>query len=248
MINHQKVAHIGVLLAGLGVAAFTASGTAYADTTDPTITADDALWVPFHATTEPGFGLEPTGESLAPFYESYTGAQDFQLFTADAPAAGYPTTDLIGTVNGTEDYTTFLGGASNFNFVVSPTDPTGQSGGLGDFSTAPAGFVVPTANSVYDVFNLGGGYENVYTDIASTVATTPNTISDELITPFGDYNLSSLVSTFDAVIGAGGPEADWGSAFDLGSFGSVGTEAAAGAASLSGEFSTILSDLTGGLF
>jgi hypothetical protein len=227
---------LSILLAGAGIAILGAT-TAHADP----VTADDVLWVPFHATTEPGFGLEPTGTSLAPFLENYTGAQDFQLFTADAQAAGYPTSDLLGTVNGTEDYTTFFGGASNFNFVVSPTDPIGQPGDLGDFTSTdlPTGFVVPTANSVYDVFNMGSGYENVYTDIASTTGS--NTIADEFITPFGDVNLTPLVSSFDAVVGAGGPEADWFNAFDLGSFGDVSSTAAATASDGGGFLTELLS-------
>ena len=65
--------------------------------------------------------------------------------------------------------------------------------------------------SVYDVFNLGNGYENVYTDIVGPNATlldtnngfvltttSPDTITDTLVTPNGDVNLDSLFGNIDA--------------------------------------------------
>ena len=47
--------------------------------------------------------------------------------------------------------------------------------------------------------NLGNGYENVYTDIPSTTGGA-DTITDTLVTPFGNLNLDSLVSGIDAAV------------------------------------------------
>jgi hypothetical protein len=51
--------------------------------------------------------------------------------------------------------------------------------------------------SVYDAFNLGNGYENVYTAIPGT-AGGADTITDTLVTPFGNVNLDSLFGSIDA--------------------------------------------------
>lgn len=66
-------------------------------------------------------------------------------------------------------------------------DTGGQLGGLS----------VPTG-SLFDFTNFGGGFENEYSDINGTVGlfVGPNTITDEFITPFGDFNIPT---TFDAI-------------------------------------------------
>ena len=49
--------------------------------------------------------------------------------------------------------------------------------------------------SVYDAMNFGNGYENVYTatpDVTADGVTTPGTVTDTLVTPFGNINLDSL--------------------------------------------------------
>ena len=50
--------------------------------------------------------------------------------------------------------------------------------------------------SVYDAFNFGNGYENVYTAIPGTLA--DDTVTDTLVTPFGNVNLDSLFGNIDA--------------------------------------------------
>jgi hypothetical protein len=52
--------------------------------------------------------------------------------------------------------------------------------------------------SVYDAFNFGDGIENVYTAIPGA-AGAPDTLTDTLVTPWGDLNLDSLVASIDAV-------------------------------------------------
>jgi hypothetical protein len=49
---------------------------------------------------------------------------------------------------------------------------------------------------VYDAFNLGNGYENVYTAIPGTGGA--DTVTDTLVTPFGNVNLDSLFGNIDA--------------------------------------------------
>ena len=56
---------------------------------------------------------------------------------------------------------------------------------------------LPTVGSVYDAFNLGNGYENVYTAIPGT-AGGADTVTDTLVTPFGNVNLDPLFGSFDA--------------------------------------------------
>ena len=51
--------------------------------------------------------------------------------------------------------------------------------------------------SVYDVFNLGNGIENVYTAIPG-VDGAADTVTDTLVTPWGDLNLGSLFAGIDA--------------------------------------------------
>jgi hypothetical protein len=57
---------------------------------------------------------------------------------------------------------------------------------------------LPTVGSVYDVFNLGDGIENVYTAIPG-VSGAADTVTDTLVTPLGNLNLDSLFGGIDAV-------------------------------------------------
>ncbi len=60
----------------------------------------------------------------------------------------------IGTITTGEDVTNLLG-FTNTQLIVTGATPTGDG-------TAAE---LPTVGSVYDAFNLGNGYENVYTAI-----------------------------------------------------------------------------------
>jgi hypothetical protein len=81
----------------------------------------------------------------------------------------------------------------------------------------------PTVGSVYDAFNFGDGIENVYTAVPG-VDGGADTITDELVTPWGDFNLDSLFGSFDAIT-----PLDPGSAFGAGL--DAATEAATSAGS-----------------
>src|SRR3984885_8726503 len=103
--------------------------------------------------------------------------QDFNVYD---PTSG---TEL-GSIEGNETIASLFG-LTNTEFAVASVDP---SAGGTDAS-------LPTVGSVYDVFNLGNGYENVYTatpDVTADGVTTPGTVTDTLITPSGDVNLDSL--------------------------------------------------------
>jgi hypothetical protein len=57
---------------------------------------------------------------------------------------------------------------------------------------------LPTVGSVYDAFNFGDGITNVYTAVPG-VDGGADTVTDELVTPWGNINLDSLFGSFDAV-------------------------------------------------
>jgi hypothetical protein len=140
-------------------------------------------------TFDPGAGgFDPVGplSITAPFLELGGGEslglnfapQTLEVFNS----AG---TDL-GSVDTNETVTNLLG-LTNAEFTV-----------LDDNAAAGASASdLPTVGSVYDALNLGNGYENIYTDIPGT-AGAPDTITDELVTPFGNVNLDSLFGGIDA--------------------------------------------------
>jgi hypothetical protein len=120
-------------------------------------------------------------------------SQDFEVFSLSTGAD-------LGSIDTSETVTNLLG-MTNTEFTV--VSDTATAGG----STSD----LPAVGSVYDAFNLGNGYENIYTDIANandtlvstangTVLSTtgPNTITDTLVTPNGDVNLDSLFGNIDA--------------------------------------------------
>ena len=132
-------------------------------------------------------------------------SQDFNIYDGTA------TTDQIGSIT-TNDEVTNLLGFTNTEFTVTDATP------LGDTPVAD----LPTDGTVYDVLNLGG-LENVYTAIPG-VDGGADTITDTLVTPFGNIDLSSLFAGLDAA-SALDPGAAIGSGLD------AATEAATSAAS-----------------
>ena len=56
---------------------------------------------------------------------------------------------------------------------------------------------LPAVGSVYDSFNLGNGYDNVYTAIPGASGGA-DTVTDTLVTPYGNVNLDSLFGSIDA--------------------------------------------------
>jgi hypothetical protein len=94
-------------------------------------------------------------------------------------------TDL-GTIDAGESVTN-LAGLTNTEFTVNDVFP----------ASGEADSALPTVGSVYDSFNLGNGYDNVYTAIPGTSGA--DTVTDTLVTPYGNVNLDSLFGSIDAV-------------------------------------------------
>jgi hypothetical protein len=134
--------------------------------------------------------------------------QDFEVFD---PTSG----DDLGSIQGNETVTSLFG-LTNAEFTVASGTPA-------DGATT----ALPTDGSVYDVFNLGNGYENEYTDIVSSTGGA-DTVNDTLVTPFGNINLDSLFGSVDAAAGLPAGDAFTGltvsavsgakDAFDIGGF------------------------------
>jgi hypothetical protein len=121
-------------------------------------------------------------------------SQDFNVYDGTA------TTDQIGSIT-TNDEVTNLLGLTNTEFTV-----TGATA-LGDTPVAD----LPAEGSVYDVLNFGDGFENVYTALPGA---TGDTVTDTLVTPFGNLDLGSLFGGLDAV-SALDPGAAFGSGLDV---------------------------------
>jgi hypothetical protein len=105
----------------------------------------------------------------------------------------------IGTISSNEYVTVFLG-MTSVGFLV-----TGSTAASADTGAQAA--ELPAVGTVYDVFNLGHGIENVYTATPGA----DGTVTDTLMTPLGNIDLSALFSGIDAAT------LDPGAAFDVGS-------------------------------
>jgi len=160
-----------------GADAFTIGG----DTFDPFTSPGVEGWEPVQVLSGAAPFLELGGGSVAllPGFSVPLSGQDFEVYN---PSTGAD----LGSVD-TNDSVSDLFGLTNAEFVV-----TSDSAAAGGSDSA-----LPTVGSVYDEFNLGNGYENVYTDIVSPTGG-PNTVTDTLITPNGDINLDSLFGSVDA--------------------------------------------------
>jgi hypothetical protein len=115
--------------------------------------------------------------------EGTLASQTFEVYSGSGSSA-----TEIGNI-GTGVVTTNLLGFSNPELTVTDVTP------VGDSTTG-----LPTVGTVLDAFNLGHGYENVYTatpDVATDAGTTPGTVTDTLVTPYGNINLDGLVSGFN---------------------------------------------------
>jgi hypothetical protein len=161
----------------IGADAFSIGNTTF----DPTLAAGGEGFDPVaQLTAAPPF-LQIGGGALnlGPGFGSVPlAAQEFNVYDGSAAS------DQIGSIN-TSEAVTKLFGLTNTEFTVDSV--TGTSSAL------------PTVGSVYDVFNFGDGIENVYTAIPG-VAGAADTVTDTLVTPFGDFNLDSLLGAIDAVV------------------------------------------------
>ena len=198
-INDANTLNPGDALTGLqagdsaiGTDAFSIGGTTF----DPTLTAGGAEgFTPVEQLLGAPPLLDLGGGTPTIFGITLSlASQDFNVYDGTA------TTDQIGSIT-TNDEVTNLLGLTNTEFTVTGATP------LGDTPVAD----LPTDGTVYDVLNLGG-LENVYTAIPG-VDGGADTITDTLVTPFGNVDLSSLFAGLDAV-SALDPGAAFGSGLD----------------------------------
>ena len=149
-----------------------------------------------------GFTLDPT---LAAGGE---GFDPVPLLTASPPLLDIGGGFLLGSPFDTQSFDVFSGTGSGATDVgtISTGETVTDLFGLTnteltvESATAASGADasdLPTKGSVYDAFNLGNGYENVYTAIPGTTGGA-DTVTDTLVTPFGNVNLDSLFGSFDA--------------------------------------------------
>jgi hypothetical protein len=116
--------------------------------------------------------------SLGPGSSLPLASQDFNVYDGSGTGA-----TEVGSIDTTESVTNLLG-LTNTEFVVDSS--TGTSSDL------------PTDGTVYDVFNFGGGIENIYEAVPGASGGA-DTITDTLVTPLGNINLDSLFGSFDAI-------------------------------------------------
>jgi hypothetical protein len=94
----------------------------------------------------------------------------------------------VGSIHTTEAVTALLG-STDTDFTVTSVDPLAGEAG----SSA-----LPTVGSVYDVFNISGGLENIYTAIPG-VDGGADTVTDTAVTPLGVIDLDALFGNIDAI-------------------------------------------------
>src|ERR1700733_14818286 len=107
--------------------------------------------------------------------------QDFTVYDGTGTNASD-----VGTITTGEDVTNLLG-YTNTQLVV-----TGSTAASGDTSSQAAD--LPGTGTVLDAFNLGNGYENVYTATPGV----SGTVTDTLVTPYGDIDLDSMFRSTNA--------------------------------------------------
>jgi hypothetical protein len=139
--------------------------------------ADDYDYVPHPGSTEVITGIY--GSQTAPPALDGGTVQGSQLFDVDDTT----TATTVGTFDADEATTSGIAGGTNQALLVTSSGTAGTD--------APVG-------SVFDTYNFGDGYENIYSDLTPTGGS--DVISDTLVTPFGDY---TIPITFDAAGDAG---------------------------------------------
>jgi hypothetical protein len=146
-----------------------------------TATADNGVWIINPDSDSPAEIVSESG--MPPYYQTTVEQGDFFLEHLHADGSLY-----AGPANGVLYFSNDFG-MTNQDLVI---------GGGSEFEP----------NSVIDVTNFGGGYENIYADIAAYqipgTVTPPDSITDTLVTPFGDFNVpvSFVADPFDPILSA----------------------------------------------
>lgn len=111
--------------------------------------------------------------------------QEFDVYSGIGPDA-----TQVGTINTGVSATSLLGMANTEFTVLEATPTDADASGL------------PAVGTVYDVLNLGSGWQNVYAATPDVIATdgtvTTGTVTDTLVTPFGNMDLDWLFGGINA--------------------------------------------------
>ncbi|MEB3030254.1 hypothetical protein [[Mycobacterium] nativiensis] len=172
---------VAVAAADSGTDAFTIGG----------LTFDDPVALPGLLGGEP----TPGWESLSPLFSNtpvLSLGSDLALGLLNFGTQQLTVTDGSGTTLGTVDAHTAIQdllGIETAQFTVASNDP---ASGLTDTQAAE----LPTEGTVYSVTKIGNGFYNVYEAVPNAAGTASSSISDTVVTPFGNFNLPT---TFDAI-------------------------------------------------
>jgi hypothetical protein len=164
----------GVIAGGLLAAAFLPMAVAFADDASDSSIFDPLLQEFFgfqRDASQPTTVYSVSGEP--PFYQSIHQTEFFGTDSTATLPAGLVQVD---------------------NEVI--TDPFGPASAELLVTSSEEGTSAPPVGSVYDVINIGGGFENFYSDIAPTTPGGADTLSDTLVTPFGDIPLTTNLHAY----------------------------------------------------
>jgi hypothetical protein len=170
----------------------------------------------FFDSTYSFFPYDPTDSLAVPFADDTTGfdpTQPFAFFGFEHDASEPTTVTGISGLTGVAGFLPSYDSVHlNEFFDTNPTEtlPAGSfqadsnvitnATGLANsellVTTSGEGTSAPPVGSVYDVLNIGSGFENFYSDIAPTTAGGPDTLADTLVTPFGDVPLMTDFHSF----------------------------------------------------
>jgi hypothetical protein len=163
---------------GIGPEAFSIGGTTF----DPTVAGGGEGFNP----VTPLVGAPPLLE-IGGGTADLAGGGAHPLATQDFNIYNLAGTE-VGTIHTTETVTALLG-STDTDFTVTSVDPVAGEAG----SSA-----LPTVGTVYDVFNISGGLENIYSAIPG-VDGGAETVTDTAVTPLGVIDWNALFGGIDAV-------------------------------------------------
>ncbi len=121
---------------------------------------------------------------LPPFDQTVTGYQDYNVDDLTTGATG----SFNGvSFNGLSDQEILVANSLKF---ISP-----------DAGTVSGTGAVPPQGSIFETFNYGSGFSQVYSDVVGTNGGA-NTITDTFVTPFGNVNIPTSFDATDALAAA----------------------------------------------
>jgi hypothetical protein len=186
MNNRRITLTLGTAAGGLLATAFFPVAVAFADpATDAT---DDFIGI---SPATDVFGFLPTGpetvetvNGIPPLDQEVIGIQFFEIPDVKPSDPNL----FLGSFDADVSYIATPFGFSNEEILVTrDVSGTNETG-------------VPGTGSVFDIAKLDG-FTNEYSDIVTGAGTSAtNTVTDTLVTPFGDIDLSPFVADFSAAV------------------------------------------------